>query len=132
MPFTPEEKARIKTHLSYPVVGSYGALRAWGQPIAEPIMNEMTHALDAVLPEGEGVIRLQLDRLDCIRSQIDEARGAVLLSKADKVEMNPMALQVLWGEYVTERGRMADMLSVDKYHHSYLTGAENGGCVEPF
>lgn len=131
MPFTPEQKARIKEHLSYPVVGSYDALRAHGVPVARPLMNEMTHAIDAVLPEAEGLLWKQVERLDCIRKQIDEARGALITASVNKVVMNPAAVPMLWGEYFRERGILADMLASEKYHYAYLSAAESGGVVEP-
>lgn len=130
MPMTPEEQERVAFHLSYPVVGSYDVLRSQGVPISEPVMNELVHALGAIKPASEKLVREQVKVLDCILEKIRQARDAVLLLAADKTRFNPDALAMLWNEYRKERGRLADMLAIDKYHWSYLTTDEEGGYVQ--
>lgn len=131
MAFTPEEKARIEFHLSYPLVSDHAVLRSQGVNIASPIINELSHAVDVVKTSAEMIVRSIVKTLDCLLERIDKARDSVLLSSADKVVFNPIALPTLWAEYRTERGRLADALAIDKYPTSYHTTQEYGGVVEP-
>lgn len=131
MAFTPAEKARIEFHLSYPLVDDRAALRSQGVNIASPIINELTHSIDAVKQGAESLVRALVQRLDCLLERIEKARDSIIVSQADNVKFNPSALPILWAEYRTERGRLADALVVDKYLYSYHTADEDGHVVEP-
>lgn len=127
MPLTPGETAKVHEHLGYPMIGRQPGYNI-GLLTSAPVHNMIAVSVEALRAEAEPIVRQQIDKLDCIQKKMGDARDGLPMLQAGDVRTDYVsALAMLRGEYERERGKLAQMLSVQVYPDINSTG----GVTEP-
>ncbi len=135
MAFTPEERARVRRYLGYPVL-SGGELidRAVLPAGITTVSFVLEEALDRVLPEAEYMVREQMQRIACIEQLQQQSYQTQLVVAAGRVEFaGGAAISNLSAAYVLETAKLADLINAPKFPLSELhdrIGGTGEGCVD--
>ena len=117
MPFSAEEKARIRAHLGYLNVQPAASV-SYGIPKPIQTMFLLEVAMENILPTGEDRVRFILqtmDRIECLLVEAQERLAAIQLGDLQLRENEPDMLEK---EYFRWGGRLADQLGVPFYAYS--------------
>lgn len=117
MPFTLEERAKIRTHLGYLNVGVVGSLTAGlPRPVSTLFMVEIS--MSNVLPEGEDRVRRLLTTLDGIECRMVDAQDRLAAISLGELKLREDEIEKLEYNYYIWASRLADELAAPLYPYA--------------
>ena len=108
---TPEVRVSIKHHLGYPNANAIATF-VLGVPAMMESLFMLEGAMNAVAPAAEERVHEQLRRLEKIENQLEENADALLVAKADEVELRENEMDLLMKRYVYWQGGLCNLLGV--------------------
>jgi hypothetical protein len=123
------ERKRVLYHLDYALL-SLPTTLGLGLPIvtqARFIVEQNMLNVDAA---SEPLIRQVLGRLDCIEREMDQARGALVMSRTGDTYFREDAIERIEIQYAKWRNRIADMLGAQQNPVSNAATGQFGGVME--
>ena len=111
MPFTKEEKVKIRHHLGYLNVASASTF-VLGSPAAVETSFIIEGAMDRVLVEAEGEVRRHLQILNSIEEQMIGDHELLAVTQVDEISVNPKEHQQLRDQYDYWRQGLSNLLGV--------------------
>jgi hypothetical protein len=128
---TEQERRRVLYHLDYPQI-SLPTTLSLGLPVVTQARFIIEQNVRFADPGGEQIVREILARLDCILSEIDQARRALIIAQTGDTKFREDALPLLWIEYGTWRKKLADTLASQPNPVSNSAGTlwGDGGVIE--
>lgn len=111
MPFTDEEKVRIRHAMGYLNVSEVSTYQL-GIPAAVETQYLIETAMNKILPEGETFMRNLLTRLETIESQMMENLENLAVESIDEIKINPKEHTKLRREYKHWQLSLANMLGI--------------------
>jgi hypothetical protein len=111
MPFTDEEKVRIRHAMGYLNVSEVSTFQM-GIPAAVETQYLIETAMNKVLPEAETFVRNLLSKLDAIESQMMENLENIAVESIDEITLNPKEMSKLRREYKHWQLSLANVLGI--------------------
>lgn len=111
MPFSNEEKVRIRHHLGYLNVGA-AATFVLGAPAAVETTFIIESAMDKVLPAAETLVRELVAKCDAVEAQMMENQELLAVTQVDEIGVRQDEFQALLHRYHYWRNGLANVLGV--------------------
>lgn len=129
MAFTDAQKARIKHFLKYPAWQSVSNGVQLGIPAGAQAMFLVDQAFERLLPGGEASAIADLEQLECIESQLCDARKRFKATKLGDLQVNGREAEQLKGELEFWRQRLSDDLGAPVNPYTLEYGGGGGGGI---
>lgn len=124
MPFTQQEKSRIKSYLRYPDWQQLAASIQLGFPAGSQPLFLLEDAFNRLTTDGETSVRRDLCQCEAIDAQLADARSRFKATALGELKLRADETDALRKELDYWRGRLADDLGV--VLNPYSTGAYEG------
>lgn len=133
MALTPEQKAKVHKYLGYPVLNRADLIRD-GIGGGDEVQFALSYNLEQLQPAGETMVLQQSARIECIEALQMKAYQGQIVEMAGGVKMAGMAaIAALDLAYTRETDKLADLLHIPKFKHSYTHWGHSGvgAVIEP-
>ncbi len=128
MPFTANEKQRIRYHLGYPSMTSAASV-AYGVPMMNQTNFLVETALNNILEAALDQVRQQVSVMDSIEVKLISAQDRLAATKLEELTLRGDETDQLEAEYRRWGYRLADILGVPIYPLSMRYRASGGNAV---
>lgn len=110
MALSDQDRGRALYHLNYALLATPTALS-----LGDPTVTQAKFLVEQNMlnfdDKHEGLVIQTLDRLDCIESEMDAVRGALIISRSGDTEFRDDALPQLEEQYERWQFRLANILA---------------------
>lgn len=128
MPFSEEEKVRIRHHLGYLNV-SQAQTFSLGTPAGVETQFLVEGAMNKVLPEALGLAKQMLANCDAIEAQIVENQDLLAVKKVDEIDVREDEFEQLQKRYGYWRNALANILGIYPNPFDKRFSAAGGGGI---
>ncbi len=125
---TPEEKARIRYHLGYPLLTDAASVQ-FGLPALTQTSFMVDNSLARLVEPGLNYVRSISKTMDDIETKLIEAQDRLAATRLEDLYLRQDEVEVLEGEYRRWGYRLADIVGAPIYPYSKRYQASGSSAV---